>query len=119
MLGRRAFVVHDVRPDHGGTVEFVFDARGPGTRWLAALRARDSVDAVGPLGRPFPVPKNPSRCLLLGVGFGQWEDELAPVANALLDRLIVPVVAFEFEEPSCPSAWNHARDASQDCLSVW
>ena len=37
MLGRRAFAVHDVRPDHGGTVEFVFEARGPGTRWLAAL----------------------------------------------------------------------------------
>jgi dihydroorotate dehydrogenase electron transfer subunit len=53
MLGRRAFVVHDVRPDHGGTVEFVFEALGPGTRWLAALRARDTLDAVGPLGRPF------------------------------------------------------------------
>ncbi|HJY69031.1 MAG TPA: dihydroorotate dehydrogenase electron transfer subunit, partial [Streptosporangiaceae bacterium] len=66
MLGRRAFVVHDVRPDHGGTVEFVFEALGPGTRWLATLRARDTLDAVGPLGRPFPVPKNPSRCLLLG-----------------------------------------------------
>src|SRR6202042_1257599 len=70
MLGRRAFVVHDVRPDHGGTVEFVFEALGPGTRWLAALRARDTLDAVGPLGRPFPVLKNPSRCLLLGVGYG-------------------------------------------------
>jgi len=40
MLGRRAFAVHDVRPDHGGTVEFVFEARGPGTRWLASLRAK-------------------------------------------------------------------------------
>ncbi|HEY6310669.1 MAG TPA: dihydroorotate dehydrogenase electron transfer subunit [Streptosporangiaceae bacterium] len=70
MLGRRAFAVHDIRSDHGGTVEVVFEARGPGTRWLASLRARDAVDAVGPLGRPFPVPKEPSRCLLLGVGYG-------------------------------------------------
>ena len=70
MLGRRAFAVHDIRSDHGGTVEVVFEARGPGTRWLASLRARDAVDAVGPLGRPFPVPKDPSRCLLLGVGYG-------------------------------------------------
>jgi dihydroorotate dehydrogenase electron transfer subunit len=70
MLGRRAFTVHDIRPDHGGTVEFVFEARGPGTRWLAALHARDVLDAVGPLGRPFPVPRDPSRCLLLGVGYG-------------------------------------------------
>ena len=70
MLGRRAFAVHDVRPDHGGTVEFVFDASGPGTRWLATLRARDVLDTVGPLGRPFPLPKDPSSCLLLGVGYG-------------------------------------------------
>jgi dihydroorotate dehydrogenase electron transfer subunit len=70
MLGRRAFAVHDVRPDHGGTVEFIFDAAGPGTRWLAGLRARDVLDAVGPLGRPYPVPREPSSCLLLGVGHG-------------------------------------------------
>ena len=84
MLGRRAFVVHDVRPDHGGTVEFVFEALGPGTRWLAALRARDTLDAVGPLGRPFPVPKNPSRCLLLGVGYGSAP--LFALAAKLTDR---------------------------------
>src|SRR3984893_9060979 len=70
MLGRRAFAGHDVRPDHGGTVEFVFEARGPGTRWLAGLRARDALDTVGPLGRPFPIPRDPSSCLLLGVGYG-------------------------------------------------
>jgi len=70
MLARRAFAVHDVRPDHGGTVEFVFDAAGPGTQWLAGLRARDVLDAIGPLGRPFPVPRDPSSCLLLGVGYG-------------------------------------------------
>jgi len=70
MLGRRAFAVHDVRPDHGGTVEFIFDATGAGTRWLASLRARDVLDAVGPLGRPFPVPREPSSCLLIGVGYG-------------------------------------------------
>jgi len=84
MLGRRAFAVHDIRSDHGGTVEFVFEALGPGTRWLAALRARDAVDAVGPLGRPFPVPKDPSRCLLIGVGFASAP--LFALAAKLRDR---------------------------------
>ena len=41
MLLRRSFSIHDVRPDHGGTVEFVFAADGPGTRWLAERRSRD------------------------------------------------------------------------------
>jgi dihydroorotate dehydrogenase electron transfer subunit len=70
MLLRRAFSIHDVRPDHGGTVEFVFSAAGPGTRWLAGLRARDVLDVTGPLGRPFPVPRDPVSCLLVGGGYG-------------------------------------------------
>jgi dihydroorotate dehydrogenase electron transfer subunit len=70
MLTRRAFSIHDVRPDHGGTVEFVFAADGPGTRWLAERRARDVLDVTGPLGRPFPVPRDPASCLLVGGGYG-------------------------------------------------
>ena len=70
MLARRTFSVHDVRPDHGGTVEFVFLPREPGAQWLADCRARDVLDIVGPLGRPFPVPRDPASCLLLGVGSG-------------------------------------------------
>lgn len=68
MLARRTFSVNDVRPDHGGTVEFVFPPREPGTQWLADCRSRDVLDVVGPLGRPFPVPRDPASCLLLGVG---------------------------------------------------
>ncbi|HWG00862.1 MAG TPA: dihydroorotate dehydrogenase electron transfer subunit [Trebonia sp.] len=70
MLARRVLSVHDVRPDHGGTVEFVFPPREPGTQWLADCRSRDVLDIVGPLGRPFPVPKDPVSCLLVGVGDG-------------------------------------------------
>jgi len=70
MLLRRSFSIHDVRPDHGGTVEFVFSADGPGTRWLAGRRSRDVVDITGPLGRPFPVPRDPANCLLVGGGYG-------------------------------------------------
>jgi dihydroorotate dehydrogenase electron transfer subunit len=84
MLARRAFAVYQARSGHGGTVEFVFEAKGPGTRWLAARRARDVLDATGPLGRPFPLPKDPSRCLLVGVGYGSAP--LFPLAARLRDR---------------------------------
>ncbi|GIH59545.1 dihydroorotate dehydrogenase electron transfer subunit [Microbispora siamensis] len=66
MLTRRAFTIHDVKPDYGGTVELVFGVRGAGTAWLADLRARDTLDLVGPLGRPFPLPRDPCTCVLVG-----------------------------------------------------
>jgi dihydroorotate dehydrogenase electron transfer subunit len=84
MLLRRAFSIHDVRPDHGGTVEFVFAATGAGTRWLAERRARDVLDVTGPLGRPFPVPRDPVSCLLVGEGYGSAP--LFSLANRLRER---------------------------------
>ena len=84
MLMRRAFSIYDVRPDHGGTVEFVFAARGPGTRWLADRRARDVVDIAGPLGRPFPQPRERVSCLLIGGGYGSAP--LFPLADRLRAR---------------------------------
>jgi len=84
MLLRRAFSIHDVRGDHGGTVEFVLAARGPGTRWLAGLRSRDVLDIAGPLGRPFPLPRDPASCLLIGGGYGSAP--LFPLAARLRAR---------------------------------
>jgi len=84
MLLRRAFSIHDVRPDHGGTVEFVFSVVGPGTRWLAERRTRDVLDIAGPLGRPFPIPRDPVSCLLVGGGYGSAP--LFPLADRLRSR---------------------------------
>ena len=84
MLLRRAFSIHDVRPDHGGTVEFIFAAHGPGTKWLAERRSRDVLDVTGPLGRPFPVPRDPAVCLLVGGGYGSAP--LFALAAKLRDR---------------------------------
>lgn len=71
-LLRRCFSIHKVSPSgtYGGTVDVVISAVGPGTRWLSTLRAHDEVDIVGPLGRPFPLPKEPVACVLVGGGYG-------------------------------------------------
>ena len=84
MLLRRCFSIHDVRPDHGGTVEFVFRVVGRGTQWLAERRTRDVLDLAGPLGRPFPVPRDPVSCLLVGGGYGSAP--LFPLATRLRNR---------------------------------
>jgi dihydroorotate dehydrogenase electron transfer subunit len=65
-------------------VEFIFAATGPGTRWLAERRSRDVLDVTGPHGRPFPVPKEPAACLLVGGGYGSAP--LFALAGKLKDR---------------------------------
>jgi dihydroorotate dehydrogenase electron transfer subunit len=67
MLLRRAFSIRGV--SHG-TVEVVFAVTGRGTGWLAERRPRDLLDVVGPLGRPFALPRDPVRALLVGGGYG-------------------------------------------------
>lgn len=70
-LGLRAFSVARTRPSgvYGGTVDVVVDPRGPGSRWLAARAVRDKVDLIGPLGRPFSLPKQAVTCVLVGVDY--------------------------------------------------
>jgi dihydroorotate dehydrogenase electron transfer subunit len=53
-----------------GVVTVVVAAHGPGSTWLAGLRTGDSVDVVGPLGRPFPMPDPGTPALLVGGGYG-------------------------------------------------
>jgi dihydroorotate dehydrogenase electron transfer subunit len=72
MLLRRAFSIYSVqsRGVYGGTLEVVFAARGKGTEWLSRLHRHDAVDIVGPLGRPFALPKEPVSCVLVAGGYG-------------------------------------------------
>ena len=71
-LLRRCFSIHKVSPSgtYGGTVDVVVAARGPGTRWLVGLSAHHEVNIIGPLGRAFPLPKEPVACVLVGGGYG-------------------------------------------------
>lgn len=72
MLLRRAFSIHKVTPGGpaGGTVDIVLATHGPGTRWLADRRRGDKLDVVGPLGRPFILPREPVACVLVAGGYG-------------------------------------------------
>jgi dihydroorotate dehydrogenase electron transfer subunit len=86
MLLRRAFAVYDVkeRGVYGGTVDVVFSVHGRGTAWLAERRAGDKIDVVGPLGKPFRLPKTPATATLVGGGYGAAP--LLPLAAALRER---------------------------------
>ncbi len=83
MLLQRCFSIHHVDPagSLGGTVEIVVAAHGPGTRWLAGLKRGDAIEVVGPLGRPFSLPKDPVPTVVIGGGYGS-----APLFT-LADRL--------------------------------
>jgi dihydroorotate dehydrogenase electron transfer subunit len=80
---RRAFSIYRARPTgaYGGTVEMLVSAAEPGARWLAEAPAGTRVDLLGPLGRPFALPKEPVACTLVGEGSGS-----APLF-ALAERL--------------------------------
>ena len=72
MLLRRAFSIHQVqdRGVYGGTLDVVFAVHGKGTAWLSQLHRHDAVDVVGPLGRPFALPREPVSCVLVAGGYG-------------------------------------------------
>ncbi len=72
MLLRRAFSIYSVqsRGVYGGTLEIVFATHGKGTDWLSHLHRHDQVDIVGPLGRPFALPKQAVSCVLVAGGYG-------------------------------------------------
>ncbi|MCD0450931.1 dihydroorotate dehydrogenase electron transfer subunit [Actinocorallia sp. API 0066] len=84
LLARRCLPVYEVKSDYGGTVEFVFEADDPGSRWLASRRSRDALDLIGPLGRPFPLPRDPASCLLVGGAHGS--SGLFALADTLRQR---------------------------------
>jgi dihydroorotate dehydrogenase electron transfer subunit len=71
-LLRRQFSIHQAsrRGGWAGTLEFVFDPRGPGTTWLAEVKAHQFLDVIGPIGKAFAYPAKLSGCLLVAEGHG-------------------------------------------------
>ncbi len=86
MVLRRAFAIHQVtsRGVYGGTLDVAISVQGRGTKWLSERRRHDTVNLVGPLGRPFTLPKQGVSCVLVGGGYGSAP--LFLLAQTLRDR---------------------------------
>jgi dihydroorotate dehydrogenase electron transfer subunit len=67
LLLRRAIAISTVAD---GLVTVVVSAAGAGSTWLTERQVGDTVDVVGPLGRPFPPAPPGARALLVGGGYG-------------------------------------------------
>lgn len=69
---RRHFAVHQAsrRGGWAGTLELVVDPSGPGSQWLAAARAHEFLEVIGPLGNGFAYPRHLTNCLLIAEGHG-------------------------------------------------
>lgn len=86
MVLRRAFAIHKLasRGVYGGTLDIAVSVQGRGTKWLAERRRHDVVSLVGPLGKPFSLPKQGVSCVLVGGGYGSAP--LFMLAQDLRDR---------------------------------
>jgi dihydroorotate dehydrogenase electron transfer subunit len=82
---RRAFALYDSTPgaEFAGTIQFVVAAHGPGTRWLVDQPPGARIDVIGPLGKPFPMPRTPVPAVLVGGGYGTAP--LIALARKLID----------------------------------
>jgi dihydroorotate dehydrogenase electron transfer subunit len=66
---RRPFSINTADPV-SATITIHFRTIGRGTEWFTALRAGDSVDMLGPLGRPFEVDPRSRHLLVVAGGLG-------------------------------------------------
>ncbi len=88
-LLRRPFGVHDV---DGERVSILVKIIGPGTEQLAAFKAGDTIDVLGPLGKGFDLPYDDTQALLVAGGIG-----IAPLlftARKLMQKGVTGVKLF-------------------------
>ena len=69
LLLRRPFSIHDVDKEKG-TVSFLIQLVGDGTRALSALQPGNTLNALLPLGNGFDTDRSFSNALLIGGGVG-------------------------------------------------
>lgn len=88
LLLRRSFSIHaacaGTEEGEEDILDIVVAPHAPGTQWLTDREVGDVVDLVGPLGRPFPIPRERVSCVLVGGGYGSAA--LFTLAMALRER---------------------------------
>lgn len=85
-LTRLPLWIHRVRHSSafGPTLDVVVEPAGDGRRWLAQQPVGAAISVIGPLGRPFALPKGPASCLLVGEDYSAAT--LFPLAERLRER---------------------------------
>ncbi|MGI6487661.1 MAG: dihydroorotate dehydrogenase electron transfer subunit [Syntrophothermaceae bacterium] len=68
-LLRRPFSVYD-NDKNAGDITILYKVVGRGTGMMAELDMGETLDVLGPLGRPFSLPENLQRVVLVGGGVG-------------------------------------------------
>jgi len=68
-LLRRPFGIYNVEKKIGSITVF-YRVVGRGTRMLSDVHTAEQIDVLGPLGRPFSLPRHMRRALLVGGGVG-------------------------------------------------
>jgi len=68
----------------GDTMEFIFEVKGDGTRWLSKRKQGDMLDILGPLGSGFALPESGN---IIAVGGGAGVPPLLFVAQSAGNRV--------------------------------
>lgn len=110
-LARRTLPIMRARTtSYGGTVELLLEPTEPGEQWLATAPVGTELDLIGPLGRPYALPKTPVPCLLVGYGVGTAP--LLALAERLRERFCdVHMLLGALSEPRLFGALEARRSA--------
>ena len=122
-LMRRPLSIMRVSADEGW-VEFLYKAVGGGTELLSAKKVAESVNVMGPIGRPFKLNTEKPNALLLGGGVGippmiclaeQIKSEESTITPVVFMGSEVP---FPFQRKASEILVNGIATDVNDCLPL-
>lgn len=110
-LLRRPFSVYYVQEN---SVEIVFGVMGMGTKKLSLKKVGDTLDVLGPLGKPFNVSDNEELSILVGGGLGAAS--LPLLQNNLIQKgkNVITFLGARKKEYLLTSYLNDVRTATDD-----